>query len=402
MKKIPRRVLAVIMSLTIIFGMGTAFAYAKTDADVPSGEVIFDETDPGYNAGQDHLTTQQFFDIISSINAVFKKTFGFNLFNEHKIKFEVNGVMNDIFTEWVRKSGGTLDVIRIVNSLPDFTYGSDKMCELFRIDVETLAPIMKDKANELYDQDKDIPGLIIEFSRMYLLGIDHMSVNARQNASQPTIYNIYIEVAYKNGTVDTFYSDFVYDETTHELRRQNDKGIFGFNLDADDYVLYAIKNTWQRNFGFCLTYDLLANLTIYDYDTKRIYLNYDGKDWLFQIWKGIYWISNGAEIGIYNRPEQKIWTTVFNCAPDEDMMVMSLELYQGNRKIFSREAQLHWWVIGFSIEEKVYDSKYLTAKGTIEFPNEEFAELFVNAAKKKGVEADREGVNVSWCWAQSA
>ena len=83
------------------------------------------------------------------------------------------------------------------------------------------------------------------------------------------------------------------------------------------------------------------------------------------------------------------------------MMVMSLELYQGNRRIFYREPQLHWWVIGFSIEEKVYDAKYLTAKGTIEFPNEEFAELFVSGAKKKGLEVSREGVNVAWTWAQT-
>ena len=150
MKRISERVLAVIMSLTIIFGTGTAFAYAKTDVDIPSGDVIFDENDPGYNAGKDHLTTQGFFDIVDTINAVFKKTFGFNLINENKIKVEVNGVMNDIFTEWTRKSGGTLDIMKIVNSLPDFTEGSDKVCDLLKIDVDTLAPIMKDKANELY------------------------------------------------------------------------------------------------------------------------------------------------------------------------------------------------------------------------------------------------------------
>ena len=76
------------------------------------------------------------------------------------------------------------------------------------------------------------------------------------------------------------------------------------------------------------------------------------------------------------------------------------ELFQGSRRIFVREAQLHWWVIGFSVEEKVYDGKYLTAKGTIEFPDEDFAEMFVNAANKKGVVSSRDGVNVSWCWAQ--
>lgn len=401
MRKITEKVLAVLLILTIVFTTGATFGYAKTDADVPSGEIIYDETDPGYNEGKDHLTTAQFFAFVDKINAMFRNVFGFNIINENKIKIEVNGVMNDIFTEWTIKSGGTLDVIKIANCLPNFTDGSDKVCELLNINVDVLAPMFKEKANEFYAQGKTLQGLFFDFARMYLLQIDHMSIDADQNKKDPTIYNVFIVIYYKNGKSEKIKSDFIYDTNTHELKRKNERGVFGFNIDADDYTIYAIKNTWQRYFGFCITYDILANLTIYDYDTKRIYLTYGGKDWLFQIWKGIYFIANGAEIGIYNRPEQQIKTTVFQCAPDEDMMVMSLELYQGNRRIFYREPQLHWWVIGFSIEEKVYDAKYLTAKGTIEFPNEEFAELFVSGAKKKGLEVSREGVNVAWTWAQT-
>ncbi len=401
MRKITEKVLAVLLILTIVFTTGATFGYAKTDADVPSGEIIYDETDPGYNEGKDHLTTAQFFAFVDKINAMFRNVFGFNIINENKIKIEVNGVMNDIFTEWTIKSGGTLDVIKIANCLPNFTDGSDKVCDLLNINVDVLAPMFKEKANEFYAQGKTLQGLFFDFARMYLLQIDHMSIDADQNKKDPTIYNVFIVIYYKNGKSEKIKSDFIYDTNTHELKRKNERGVFGFNIDADDYTIYAIKNTWQRYFGFCITYDILANLTVYDYDTKRIYLTYGGKDWLFQIWKGIYFIANGAEIGIYNRPEQQIKTTVFQCAPDEDMMVMSLELYQGNRRIFYREPQLHWWVIGFSIEEKVYDAKYLTAKGTIEFPNEEFAELFVSGAKKKGLEVSREGVNVAWTWAQT-
>ena len=337
---------------------------------------------------------------MDTINAMFKKIFGFNIINEKKIRIEVNGVMDDIFSEWLVKTGGTLDPFQIANCLPDFTGGSEGVCELLRIDVDTLAPLFKEKANDFYKQGKTFEGLFFDFARMYLLGIDHMSIDAEQNESEPEIYKVFIMIYYRDGSSEKIKSDFVYDTNTHELKRRNNRGVFGFNLDGDGYVIYAITDTWQRYFGFCITYDILANLTLYDYDTKRIYLTYGGKDWLFQIWKGIYWISNGAEIGIYNRPEQQIKTTFYECAPDEDMMVMSLELYQGNRKIFAREPQLHWWVIGFSIEEKIYDAKYLTAKGTIEFPNEEFAELFIQGANKKGIEASRDGAKVSWIWAQ--
>ena len=400
MKRITDRLIAVFLTLTIVFSTVTIFTSAKTDADIPSGEVVFDETDPGYNEGKDHLTTEQFFGFVDTINAMFKRIFGFNIINENKIRVEVNGVMDDIFSEWLVKTGGTLDPFQIANCLPNFTDGSDKVCELLRIDVDTIAPLFRDKANEMRKQGKTLEGLFFDFARIYLLGIDHMSIEAEQSQSEPDVYKIYIMIYYRNGSSEKLNSDFIYDTNTHELKRRNNRGVFGFNLDGDGYVIYAITDTWQRYFGFCITYDILANLTLYDYDTKRIYLTYGGKDWLFQIWKGIYWISNGAEIGIYNRPEQQIKTTFYECAPDEDMMVMSLELYQGSRKIFAREPQLHWWVIGFSVEEKVYDAKYLTAKGTIEFPNEEFAELFVQGANKKGIEASRDGAKVSWLWAQ--
>ena len=400
MKRITDRLIAVFLTLTIVFSTVTIFTSAKTDADIPSGEVVFDETDPGYNEGKDHLTTEQFFGFVDTINAMFKRIFGFNIINENKIRVEVNGVMDDIFSEWLVKTGGTLDPFQIANCLPNFTDGSDKVCELLRIDVDTIAPLFRDKANDLRKQGKTLEGLFFDFARIYLLGIDYMSIEAEQSQSEPDVYKIYIMIYYRNGSSEKLNSDFIYDTNTHELKRRNNRGVFGFNLDGDGYVIYAITDTWQRYFGFCITYDILANLTLYDYDTKRIYLTYGGKDWLFQIWKGIYWISNGAEIGIYNRPEQQIKTTFYECAPDEDMMVMSLELYQGSRKIFAREPQLHWWVIGFSIEEKVYDAKYLTAKGTIEFPNEEFAELFVQGANKKGIEASRDGAKVSWLWAQ--
>ena len=400
MKRITDRLIAVFLTLSIVFSTVTIFTSAKTDADIPSGEVVFDETDPGYNEGKDHLTTEQFFGFVDTINAMFKRIFGFNIINENKIRVEVNGVMDDIFSEWLVKTGGTLDPFQIANCLPNFTDGSDKVCELLRIDVDTIAPLFRDKANEMRKQGKTLEGLFFDFARIYLLGIDYMSIEAEKNESEPDVYKIYIMIYYRNGSSEKLNSDFIYDTNTHELKRRNNRGVFGFNLDGDGYVIYAITDTWQRYFGFCITYDILANLTVYDYDTKRIYLTYGGKDWLFQIWKGIYWISNGAEIGIYNRPEQQIKTTFYECAPDEDMMVMSLELYQGSRRIFAREPQLHWWVIGFSIEEKVYDAKYLTAKGTIEFPNEEFAELFVQGANKKGIEASRDGAKVSWLWAQ--
>ena len=200
MKRIADRLIAVLLTLTFVFSTVTVFTVAKTDADVPSGEVTFDETDPGYNEGKDHLTTEQFFGFVDTINAMFKKLFGFNIINEKKIRIEVNGVMDDIFSEWLVKTGGTLDPFQIANCLPDFTDGSEGVCELLRIDVDTLAPLFKEKANDFYKQGKTFEGLFFDFARMYLLGIDHMSIDAEQNESEPEIYKVFIMIYYRDGS----------------------------------------------------------------------------------------------------------------------------------------------------------------------------------------------------------
>ncbi len=209
MKRITDRLIAVFLTLTIVFSTVTIFTSAKTDADIPSGEVVFDETDPGYNEGKDHLTTEQFFGFVDTINAMFKRIFGFNIINENKIRIEVNGVMDDIFSEWLVKTGGTLDPFQIANCLPNFTDGSDKVCELLRIDVDTIAPLFRDKANEMRKQGKTLEGLFFDFARIYLLGIDHMSIEAEQSQSEPDVYKIYIMIYYRNGSSEKLNSDFI-------------------------------------------------------------------------------------------------------------------------------------------------------------------------------------------------
>jgi hypothetical protein len=119
---------------------------------------------------------------------------------------------------------------------------------------------------------------------------------------------------------------------------------------------------------------------------------------MIQLWKGRYLIAPGGEIGIYNR-DMGAPGTYYNCAGDEDMMLMSMELYHLDKLLFKMKPQRHWWLTGFKIHSKAYLPESLTMKGTIDFPTKEMADLFVKAASDTGViQLVQNKAHVSFVW----
>ena len=121
---------------------------------------------------------------------------------------------------------------------------------------------------------------------------------------------------------------------------------------------------------------------------------------MVQIWKGNYFISNGAEIGIYSRDESS-FGTYYDCATDEQMMKMSMELYHGDDLIFSRPGQLHWWLTGFKISYNLYPADSMTLKFSVEMKDKEMLDAFCNAVDKHYMRdmtytVDGLTVNVVW------
>ena len=56
------------------------------------------------------------------------------------------------------------------------------------------------------------------------------------------------------------------------------------------------KKAWQYNFGFGKIYDFVSPYLLLEYDYVRVFFEYEGKDWMIQMWKGNYFISNGGEV----------------------------------------------------------------------------------------------------------
>ena len=65
--------------------------------------------------------------------------------------------------------------------------------------------------------------------------------------------------------------------------------------------LYARIDAYQKDLGYCYSYDESIIGVSSAILCEPIYFFYDGKEWMVEMWKGQYGIETGAEIGIYNR-----------------------------------------------------------------------------------------------------
>lgn len=153
----------------------------------------------------------------------------------------------------------------------------------------------------------------------------------------------------------------------------------GFEYDNKQGIYYSHLNPLQRKFGFNLVYDMAAPMAGMFYDTKRIEFVYDNREWMVQIWKGQYGITSGAEIGLYNRPVDRVMQ--YDCADDEDLIEMQFDFYNQNQFVFSRGPEKHWWLTGF----KIFNSgvpMLIDLDMTLKFTNIVMARAFYDSLKK--------------------
>ncbi|MFI3141221.1 MAG: fibronectin type III domain-containing protein [Clostridia bacterium] len=167
---------------------------------------------------------------------------------------------------------------------------------------------------------------------------------------------------------NTYYGEFCESETIFfevvdntsiysEIEALESNGVFGYLYDLDGYF-YTSGDPWQRNFGYSTLYDVLAPLTMMNFDTDRILFDYDDQEWMVQLWKGQYgFVFYGCEVGVYNRdPDEYGDSDFYNCVEDDDMLYMSVDFYERNgwtwgvpnwELQFSRPYGSYWWCTGF-------------------------------------------------------
>lgn len=192
--------------------------------------------------------------------------------------------------------------------------------------------------------------------------------------------------------------DLFYNPAENTFNGKDGHGLLylGFDLDLNNMVFYSTINPWQRNFGFCELYDIAAPLIGCHYNTERFKFEYRGLDWMIQPWKGQYGITTGAEVGIYNKPKDRV-SEFYDCVNDDDMIPMGFKLYKnrhdgnGWQLLFEREVQPHWWITGFKVGE-VTAWRDLMADCTLVMKDQDMLNGFVGALNDKGLKRGQDYV----------
>ena len=164
----------------------------------------------------------------------------------------------------------------------------------------------------------------------------------------------------------------------------------------DDYYYANDKQAWQKSMGFSKFYDLVAPYAMLETDYVRVKFPYDGKDWLFQFWKGQYgFVFYGSEMGIYTKRHtgrDDGTFTRYQCADRGDWMPMEMTLYHDTtgfgtyERQFTRPYDNYWWCTGFKAGHlrRNEPATELRMESRITLKNEEMARLFCDAIAQCG------------------
>ena len=139
-----------------------------------------------------------------------------------------------------------------------------------------------------------------------------------------------------------------YDDATQKT------GIVGYLYDPEEDCFCTAEDPWQRNFGFNKVYDIASQAVMIQYDTDPIQFTcHEGEQWMIQPWKGQYgMVLYGGEIGVYKKYTERD-ADHYDCAKDEDMLMMEMDLYKYNYDTQSWDHAFHrpygsyWWITGF-------------------------------------------------------
>jgi len=211
-----------------------------------------------------------------------------------------------------------------------------------------------------------------------------------------------VQINEPDGSSRTLRTGIAVDENNQCLFGLNGKGLLntGFDFDYGQNLLFYAEDVFQRDYGYCELYDILAPLISADFLTVKFKFEYAGMDWMIQFWKGIYFFrTTGGEVGVYNKPLNRP-VEFYDCGRDEDKMPISATVLRNGEIIFHKPLEVCWWQTGFALREPC-PKEELTLQSTLVFPTEAMKTAFlaaVDAAAAEGFSYNVEGNAVSIVW----
>ena len=391
------KLIAIILTLITVFSVVAVPAGAAAQANKKAS--VTDIVDI-WNNGYPMPDIGNIIESLFTINRLMYQVTGMPIFTDEVIVVTVNDTIGGIVENILKETG--VDFSKIYKNLPQSNKSAELVTSALQLDIPATQEYLTALSRDYFADGNMVMGAVIRMTELWLGIVDEVHLTTKIYPEQPGCEEIGFIVTYRDGRTESVYSGILYDKVSNQIVGKNgEPALIGYSLDLTQNYVYTGINVWQRSLGFNIFYDIFCYLTpfFFHYTTQRVKFNYEGKDWMFQMWKGRYAIANGGELGIYTRPEEKDGT-FYDCASDEDMLVMSIEVYHGEDLIFKHGPLLHWWVTGFAISDTAYLPQSLTLISTIELKDEEMLRVVTEALDKKAgiIDYETDGLEVTLTW----
>lgn len=296
--------------------------------------------------------------------------------------------------------GDAQTVIDVLNEIPVYDENDiqTQHAEEYKVDDEATIRTKKNLI-KLIESSK-LPDNVKYSLKDFLKGVNDLNIYFLKT-QYPTVFQFAGSYITDEGEVVYARSPIYYDKQDGMIFSMNRKGILsiGFDCCVRNLSMTNPVDPWQRKFGFNIFFDALGNLLLTNIETVRVKFEYNGQKKMAQFWKGNYTrISNGGEIGFYNRSENN--PLQYDCFTDEELLDMSIEIYHGDELLYSRGPVKHWWATGYTPGPMI-NKKELTMVGTIGFEEQGMCDAFVAAARKafgKSADITVDGMTARVSW----
>lgn len=293
----------------------------------------------------------------------------------------ISTVVSNIVNQAKKGTSDSQEILDALNSLPVYEGGEVKPHHK-EVKISPLKKAFNKALNDLVNSTLK-PGTLQSFLNNITKGIYDMFIYLVPLEGEENVYFIVCDYVKDDGEINTIFTGIRYNKETGKLYGKDNNGLMGigFDYDAKNYLITTPVNVWMRDLGYSVLYDIIGNMGFMNTDTIRVKFEHGGKYWMFQFWKGNYGFNlmNGAELGIYNTTEKNAFR--YNCATNEEMLNMSINLKKGNDTLFEREETRHWWLCGFRFSPGFKPSE-LTLESTIQFEDEGMLNAFLEAVKE--------------------
>lgn len=401
-----KKITALVLALVIAFSVSFSAVSANADSKISETEIktIGDYRDYLRQNGYPAITTEEYMKIAGFITDIHRFFTGQILNPKEHFNVTVDALIQEISDYALERSG--FDLEEVMHRLPNISKPAELIVDTFNIDTTALREEIFAIRDELNASGDDSKAAIYHFLGVYMSVIKLCEIYTVPVEGKPELHEILLRFTFEDGTQNVTHVGIYINTETGECSNGegNNSGMggMGFNFNIAEMTMYATVDCWMRNFGFCLFYDIVAGSMpwFFNYNTRRFKFEYDGLEWMIQIWKGNYVITNGGEVGLYSRTADK-WGSFYNCATDEQMLDMSMQICAGDKVLVNKPLQKHWWINGFNLSGRMYFPSTLTLKTSIVMPDEEMLSAFCESIDnhyRKDVSYTVDGLTVNLVW----